>query len=353
MHVDAEPVRVAVVGYAPGGAVFHAPLVSVTPRLSLDVIVTSHSDRQAAARQRYPGVAVVDGMDELLARAGDLDLAVVTVPNAAHVAVATAALAAGLSVVIDKPVAPGAAEVEAVADMAGALGRLAVPYHNRRWDGDFRTLRRLVCDGAVGEVWRFESRFERWRPAVPDAPSWKHDPSQAAGGILFDLGPHLIDQAVVLFGLPASVYAEMPRRRGALDDDTFVALSYPGGLIVHLWMSSRAAQRGPRFRVLGSEGSYVKWGLDVQEDALRAGHLPTEPGWGEEPPGAWGRLGSDEGAEAVPTLPGAYQDFYRGVAASLLDGAAPPVTMTDAVIGARIIEAVIASAATGTAVTIG
>jgi predicted dehydrogenase len=328
----------AVVGYGLGGSAFHAPLIDVTPGLTLSAIVTSDPERQAAARRRYPEVRVAPTVDELLMSAHGLDLAVVTVPNAAHVPVAEAVLRAGVSTVIDKPLAPTSAEAESLGALAASNGLKVIPYHNRRWDGDFRTLRSLLESGRLGQPWRLESRFERWRPG-PESRSWKSDPSQAGGGILYDLGSHLIDQALVLFGQPVSVHAELAGRVGSLDDDVFLALEYPDDLFVHLWASSKAAQLGPRFRALGSAGGYVKYGLDVQEDALRAGRLPTEEGWGREPEEAWGRFGTVDGTEYLETVPGGYQEFYASVAAAFTRGAPQPVTLEDAVVGLRIIEA--------------
>jgi len=345
--------RVAVVGYGLGGSAFHAPLVSVTPGLSLDVIVTANPERQAAARARYPDVSVLATVEDLLARAGDLDLAVVTVPNAAHVEVALANLGAGLHVVVDKPVAPTAGEVLELAGYAEGVGRRLIPYHNRRWDGDFRTVRALIGQGALGEVWRVESRFERWAPSPGRPGTWKQDQTLPAGGVLYDLGVHLIDQALALFGSPASVYAEVAGRRGGVEDDAFVALGYESGPTVHLWASTGAAQLGPRFRVLGSERAYVKHGLDVQEAALRTGRTPAGEGWGEEEPSAWGRLGTVDGAEPFPTLPGAYPDFYAAVAACLLEGGEPPVAAADAALGIEIVEAAHRSAREGVVVAIG
>jgi scyllo-inositol 2-dehydrogenase (NADP+) len=196
-------------------------------------------------------------------------------------------------------------------------------------------------------VHRFESRFERWRPAPK--PGWRElaDPEEA-GGILYDLGSHLIDQALSLFGPARRVYAELERRRdgAAVDDDAFVALSHHSGVRSHLWMSAVAAQPGPRLRVLGSRGAYVKWGMDVQEEALRGGARPGA-GWGEEPEPRWGTLGADEDVRPVPTEPGDYPAFYRGVAAALREGAPPPVDPADAVAALEVIEAARRSAAEG------
>ena len=343
--------RVAVIGYGLGGSVFHAPLISVTDRLSLAAIVTSNPERQEAARIRYPEASILPSVSELLHQEHGLDLAVVTVPNAAHVEVTRQLLQSGVSVVVDKPVAPTSAEAEGLGALAEANGLHIVPYHNRRWDGDFRTLKALLEADRLGEVWRLESRFERWRPG-PESRSWKRDASQPGGGILYDLGPHLIDQALVLFGRPLRVYAELADRAQDLDDDAFVTLEYPDNLSVHLWASSKAAQLGPRFRALGSAGAYVKFGLDVQEGALRAGRVPTEPGWGTEPEEAWGQLGTVDGTEPVKTLPGAYQDFYNELGGVLLDHEPSPVSLSDAIAGLGVIEAARRSSETKQAVAL-
>jgi predicted dehydrogenase len=347
-----DPARVALIGYGLGGSVFHAPLIATTPGLSLDVIVTSDASRQASARERYPRTRVITDVGRLLTIAGDLDLAVVSVPNAAHFSVAEALLSAGLPAVVDKPVTPTSREARRLEDLAFDRGVSVIPYHNRRWDGDFLTAAELIGSGRLGEIWRFESRFERWRPGALSGAPWKHDLTLPGGGILFDLGSHLIDQAIYLFGVPRSVYAELRAHGRVPDNDAFVALSYGDRLVVHLWASSTAAQLGPRFRVLGAQGSYLKYGLDPQEDALRAGRLPTEPGWGEELAEAWGKAGSVGDFRPVPTRPGAYQMFYRGVAEHLISGAPPPVRSEDAIAGLEVIEAALASAASTSVVAL-
>ncbi len=347
-----QPVRVAVVGYGLGGSVFHAPLIDVTAGLALDAIVTSNPQRQAAARGRYPGVRVIPTVEQLLSHADEWDLVVVSVPNADHYAVAESAMRAGMSAVVDKPVTPTSAESERLGQVAREHGVSLIPYHNRRWDGDFLTVLELLGAERLGRIWRFESRFERWSPGRRDPLSWKQDPHLAGGGVLFDLGSHLVDQALRLFGPPSSVYAEVTRHSAPVDDDAFVALAYSSGIAVHLWASSTAARLGPRFRILGSQSAYVKFGLDPQEGALRAGRLPSEPGWGEEPAEAWGQIGTVHSAELVPTRPGAYQSFYAGVAAHLVENAAPPVEISDAITGLRVLEAAVASAASGAVIPI-
>jgi predicted dehydrogenase len=292
------------------------------------------------ARREHPDARVLGSADELWQLAGEHELAVVATPNRTHVPLASAALDAGLPVVVDKPLAPSAEEGRRLVAHAAERGLLLTVFQNRRWDGDFLTLRRLIEEGKLGEVWRYESRFERWRPQL-SAGAWRElgDPEEA-GGVLFDLGSHLVDQALVLFGPVTGVYAEVDRRRpGAqVDDDVFVALSHQSGVRSHLWASQTAAQPGPRMRVLGSSAAYVKWGLDVQEDALRGGGRPGGADWGREQPAQWGVLGAGEQTEPVETERGDYAAFYAGVAAALRDGAPPPVDAAEAVAVLELLE---------------
>jgi scyllo-inositol 2-dehydrogenase (NADP+) len=332
-----DPVRVALVGYGLAGQSFHAPFIASTRGMRLDAIVTRDPERRAQASREHPGARLLDGIDDVLAEADALDLVVVATPNRAHVPMARAALEAGLAVVVDKPLAPTAAEARALVALARERGRLLTVFQNRRWDGDFLTLRRLVADGMLGDVLRFESRFERWRPE-PRA-SWKEnaDPAEG-GGILLDLGTHLVDQAVTLLGPVSHVYAELERRRPGVvvEDDAFVALTHASGARTHVWLSAMAAQGGPRFRVLGTRAAWVKHGMDVQEAALKEGGRPRErEDWGREPQAQWGRLGTDEHTSATETMAGDYGRFYRGVVQALRDGAPPPVDPGDAV---RVLE---------------
>ncbi|MFG2134180.1 Gfo/Idh/MocA family oxidoreductase [Streptomyces sp. NPDC048751] len=351
--------RVGLVGYGLAGSVFHAPLIAATEGLVLDTVVTSNPERQQQARAEFPDVRTVAGPDELFERAGDLDLVVVASPNKTHVPLATTALEAGLPVVVDKPVAGTAAEARTLAALAEERGLLLSVFQNRRWDNDFLTLRRLLDAGELGDVWRFESRFERWRPQLKGGWRESGDPAEI-GGLLYDLGSHVVDQALALFGPVTQVYAESDiRRPGAqTDDDTFIALTHAGGVRSHLYVSATTAQLGPRFRVLGSRAGYVKYGLDPQEAALREGQRPgTTPDWGTEPEEMWGRVGAGEspltgGGRPEPTLPGDYPAYYAAVAKALLDGGPNPVTALEAAAALDVLKAARRSAQEKVAVTL-
>lgn len=329
-------IRVGLVGYGVAGAYFHAPLIQATPGLTLSAVVTRDPVRQAEVSGKYGAAAVTDVRD-LWERC---DLVVVASPNRTHVSTATAALSHGLPVVVDKPLARTAAEGRELVRLARERGLMLTVFHNRRWDGDFLTLRRLVAEGRLGEVHRFESRFERWRP-VPKG-GWRESggPDEIPG-LLYDLGSHLVDQAVQLLGPVREVYCESDVRRAGVtgDDDTFVALTHESGARSHLWAGSVAAQLGPRFRVLGSAAAFVKHGMDVQEERLRAGMTPGSPGFGDDEEDRWGFLGTPDDQRPVRTDPGAYLDFYQGVAAALHEGAAPPVDPESAIEVLAILEA--------------
>ncbi|HVE68932.1 MAG TPA: Gfo/Idh/MocA family oxidoreductase [Solirubrobacteraceae bacterium] len=245
---------------------------------------------------------------------------------------------------MDKPMAATSRDARRLADEAERRNLVLTVFHNRRWDGDFLTVRRLRDEGRLGDVARFESRFDRWRPEVA-AGRWRElaDPADA-GGLLFDLGSHLVDQAIELFGPPASVYAEVTARRpgAAVDDDVFVALEHPG-VRAHRWASVVAGEPGPRFRVLGLEAAYVKAGLDPQEAALREGARPGDADWGRD--ARDGRLVAGERCETVETERGAYESFYAGLVSSLREDVAPPVSPGDAVRVVEVLEAARRSAA--------
>ncbi|MFF2697715.1 Gfo/Idh/MocA family oxidoreductase [Streptomyces cyaneofuscatus] len=354
------PLRVALVGYGLAGSVFHAPLIAATEGLVLDTVVTSNEERRAEARAAYPDLRFAASPDELWERADELDLVVIASPNKTHVALTTAALKAGLPVVVDKPIAGTAAEARELAALAEERGLLLSVFQNRRWDNDFRTLAALIAEGELGEVQRFESRFERWRPQPKGGWRESGDPEEI-GGLLYDLGSHVVDQALVLFGPAVQVYAESDVRRpgAAADDDTFIAITHANGVRSHLYVSATTAQLGPRFRVLGSTAGYVKYGLDPQEAALREGKRPGTAGepWGEEVEEVWGRIGSGEspltgGGTPVRTLPGDYPAYYAAIAAAVRGAGENPVTALQAAAALEVLEAARRSAREGVSVTL-
>ncbi|MGM0818441.1 MAG: Gfo/Idh/MocA family protein [Actinomycetota bacterium] len=350
-----ETRAVALIGYGVAGEVFHAPLIAATPGLRLASVVTGDPARRARLAAAHPHAVALDDVDALWDRAEQHDLVVVASPTDRHVAHGLAAIERGLAVVIDKPVASDAEGARRLAAAAAEAGVVASAFHNRRYDGDFLTLQGLLADGALGEVWRYESRFERWRPA-PRPGAWREQqPAARGGGLLLDLGSHLVDQALVLFGPPSTVYAEVLVRRAGVhgDDDAFVALGWPAGLRAHLWMSAVAAQPGPRLRVLGSAAGYTTPDLDGQEDALRAGASPLDEGFGQTPPERWGRFGTEGQLGTVPTARGAYPRFYTAVVAALAGAGPVPVPLADAVAALEVLDAARRSAGTGQVVGLG
>jgi predicted dehydrogenase len=332
-------IRVALIGYGLGGRSFHAPVIAATPGMRLAAIVTGNPERQQLATTEHAQARVVDTADELFQDRAGIDLVVISTPNRTHVPLALQAIDAGLAVVVDKPLAPSSAEARRVAEEAQRRRVFISVYQNRRWDGDFLTVRRLINTEALGNVHRFESRLERWRPAP--RVGWRElGAPEEAGGLLFDLGSHLIDQALLLFGPVTDVYAEIDKRRPGVvvDDDVFVALTHASGVRSHLWTSVVSAQHGPRLRVLGDRAAYTKVTADVQEDALRRGERPDSPDWGIEPPEHFGVLGVGDDVRRVPTERGNYREFYFGVVRSLREGAPPPVNVSDAIATLEIIE---------------
>ncbi len=332
--------NVALLGYGLAGSVFHAPFISTTPGLRLSMVVTGNDDRREQALREHPGAAVVGTAVEVWERSSELDLAVVATPNSTHVPLGLAALDAGLAVVVDKPLARNAAEGRTLVDAAAERGLLLTVFQNRRWDGDFLTLRRLLETNELGRVHRFESRFERWRPDPGDG--WRERAgADEGGGLLLDLGSHLVDQALQLFGPATEIYAEVDtRREGAVvDDDDFIALEHESGVRSHLWMSALAADRGPRFRVLGDRAAFTKDGIDIQEEQLRAGLSSGGLTWGQEPQELWGHLTVDGVRRPIPTQPGSYGAFYAGVAQSLRDDRPPPVDPLEAVAALAVLDA--------------
>jgi predicted dehydrogenase len=330
-------IRVGLVGFGMGGRVFHAPLVSSVEGLELAAVVERSSDKAA---QRYPGITTYRSLDAML-EDSSLDLCVVTTTSGTHFEIGRRILEKGKSVVVDKPTAVTSSEVAQLIELAATRGAHIFPFHNRRWDSDFRTVQRLLHEDALGRLVYFESVFDRWQP-VHTGPAWKEDRAQGAG-LLLNLCPHLADQVLVLFGKPEAVSADVKRERdGEGVDDAFTLwLHYPR-LTVTLASNSLAALGRPRFHLRGTKGNYWKWGLDLQEMALNKITRIEDQAWGQEPSANWGTLSKDvDGAmvtNLVEPIPGDYRLYYAAVRDALLGKGPPPVIGLDAWRVARLLE---------------
>lgn len=315
--------RVGLIGFGYAGRTFHAPLVAATPGLQLAAVASSDADKVHAV---FPAVEVT-GAEALIAR-GDIDVVVIATPNETHAPLALAALQAGRHVVVDKPFALSADEARTLVDAAASTQRVLSVFHNRRWDDDFLTLARVLREGRLGRVVEVVSHFDRFRPQV--RARWRESAVPGAG-LWMDLGPHLVDQALVLFGAPDAIRLDQATLRdGAVVDDWFDAqLRWERGALAGLRMrlhaSTLAAAPGPRFAVHGTRGSFVVHGLDEQEDQLKTGMVPGSAGWGRSTRQAV--LHEEAGGvlrqTALALEPGDYRAYYSGMVAALQGGDAP------------------------------
>lgn len=335
-------VNVGLVGYGLAGSVFHAPLIQAADRLNLAAVSTSRDVEAGAAR-------IVPSAEALIGDPG-LDLIVVASPHSSHFALARAALLAGKHVVVDKPFALCVSEADELIAVASERKLMIAPFHNRRWDGDYLTVKRFVESGRLGTLARFEAHWDRFRPEFREG--WK-DSAEAGAGLLNDLGPHLIDQALQIFGWPDRLAGDVAvqRQGGTVDDHFELALHY-GAMRVILGSTVLGAAPRPRFALHGTRGSLVKFGLDPQEDRLKAGRRPTDAGFGDDDPALFATFTDAEGrTERIATESGCYLSFYAQVAACILDGAAVPVDPVDARDGLHIIELSRQSADEGRSIT--
>jgi predicted dehydrogenase len=343
-------IGVGVIGFGLGGRVFHAPFVSAVRGLRLAAILQRKGDEAARA---WPATKIVRSLDELLAD-NSIELVVVSTPNQTHFALARQALEAGKHVVIDKPFAATSEEALELGRLAKSKGLLVVPFHNRRWDGDFLTVKKMLAERAVGRLVTFESHFDRFRP-IPRENTWK-EAGNPANGMLFDLGPHLVDQALALFGTPTAITASVraDRDETAIEDAFDITLHYPAangkGLLAHCRTSYLACDNAPRFLLHGTHGSFRKHGLDPQEPALVGGAKVPSQGsqevWLQEDKSAWGTLTvapnpADPATlitRQVKTEPGDYRGFYANVRDAILGTASLAVTPEDGFRVIRLLE---------------
>lgn len=338
------PIRTALVGFGIAGKVFHAPLISHNAHYLLEVIVSRDEQRVASARELYPQTHIVPDWPSLLQLIDKgeiaLDLIVLATPPAMHHEQALQASARGIHLVVDKPFAPDACAAEEMLTAASESNTLLTVFHNRRWDGDFLTLTRLVNEEAFGIVRSFESRFEWWRPE--GFGNWRDRVTlEEGGGLLLDLGSHLIDQAVQLFGPVRHATAELTRHSGNQsdsDEDCFVSLLHESGVRSRLWMNGQAALNAPRFHLLGSKGAFTHWGLDNQEPQLAVGMSPTDDRYGITLPEGSGVSGIAGESHSVPIERGNYPAFYQLLADALLHGGQPPVDAIQALEVLKVID---------------
>ena len=328
--------NVGLIGFGFSGRVFHAPVIRAVDGLRLTTIVQRHGTPDP----RYSDVEVVRSVEELLTRT--IDLVVIATPNTSHHPIAQQCLLAGRHVVIDKPFTTTLREAEELVRLGAVRRRVLSAYQNRRYVGDFVTLRNLLSEGVLGRVTLFESHFDRFRPELRPG-AWREQ-AQPGSGIWFDLGPHLLDQALALFGTPQAVSADIRvEREGAAADDAFdVTLHYPG-MRALLRASMLALSPGPTFAVHGTKGSFVKYGLDPQEAALKSGRTPDESHWDSEPPEMYGRLTTPEGTRTVPTIPSSFTHYYENIRDAILGKTQPAVTPEQVLNVMRGLELAVAS----------
>ena len=332
-------IDVGLVGFGLAGRAFHAPVIRTVPGLRLAAILQR---RGSEAAETYPDVRIVRSLEELLA-IPNLRLVVIATPNETHYPFARQCLAAGRDVVVDKPFATSLQDAIALVDCAQQSGRFLTVYQNRRYDGDYQAIQQLVRDGTLGRVVQFETNYDRFRPQLrPHA--WREQ-SVPGAGILFDIGPHLIDHAMLLFGRPEAVTADVRiEREGGLVDDAFdIVLRYPNNLRAVLRSSILAAAPRPRFVLLGTQGAFVKQTFDPQENNLRRGFIPKDAPWGAEPEENWGVLSVPDASGGVtqrriPSHTGDYRDYYANVRDVLLGQATPAVTLEQALDVMQVVE---------------
>lgn len=343
------PLRVLIVGYGFAGAWIHDPLIRSVPELQVSAVVTSSQERRELARSRDRDIEVFESAERALVDA-EADVAVIATPNRHHVELAVASLERGMAVVVDKPLANNAEDARLLATKADRLGGSLSVFHNRRWDGDYLTVTRLAAEGMLGPIHRLISRFDRWVPEPGGG--WRDESPAVGGGLLLDIGSHLVDQALGLLGPVESVYAElatlMSGRRS--EDDVFIALRHESGSVSHLYASGAEGMPSVRFHVSGPAGAYVKSGKDVQEERLLSGFVPVPGETGVEPEERWGRIHRGDVSEPVPTIPGDWSIFYRRLVEHLRGEAPVPVSAHEATGVIAVLDAARKSATEGAVV---
>jgi predicted dehydrogenase len=334
---DQKVIKTAIIGFGLSGRVFHAPFLHTHPGFKLATVVERQGN---TSRELYPGIEVVRDYKDLL-KDNELELVVIATPNILHFDLACEFLNAGKHIVIEKPFTPSSSEADELIRISSETGKKIFVFQNRRWDGDFRTIQQVVYQGYLGEILEFEAHFDRFAPG-PRRSAWR-DEALPGGGVLYDLGAHLIDQALVLFGLPHSVFADIRwQRPGSKVDDYFEVNLLYNSLKVTLKASVFVKEKGPRYILHGTKGSFIKYGIDPQEEMLKEGMMPDSADWGKEDPDYWGILNADLHGQqfygTIETEPGNYMGFYNNIHEVICKGSEQAVPPEEARNVIRIIE---------------
>ncbi len=336
-----KPIKTALIGYGMSGRIFHAPFIHMLPEFELSVISTSNPDAVQLINKRYPITKVVPDAAQIL-NDKDIDLVFVLTPNQTHYELAKAALLAGKNVVVDKPFTVTTQEAEELIELAKKQHKLLTVYQNRRWTADFKTVKKIIAGGKLGRIVEYSACFDRYVPFIRPK-KWKEE-NVPASGILYDLGAHLIDQVLHLFGMPEEVSCKIQyqRENTKIDDYFLMTLQYPG-LVVNLHSGFLVRMPGPNFAIHGTNGSFVKYGLDVQEGELDKGITPNSLNFGKEPQNQWGTLICDiDGLPMTATVEsesGSYVDFFTNLQKALSGEEELAVKPEEARDVIRIIEA--------------
>lgn len=305
-------INTAFVGYGAGGSIYNGPIVRSVPNFLVRKILTSSPGNVKTAKNDFPAAEIVSGFSEI-SQDPEINLVIIVLPNHLHYSFAKKALEAGKNVVVEKPFTPTTREADELIELAGQKNLVLSINHNRRWDSDFLTVQKILREKKLGKIVEYESHFDRFRTEIKD--SWKEKEENLGNGILYDLGSHLIDQALVLFGKPQEIFADIRiQREGAKVPDNFELLLFYPNLKVTLKAGTLVKEKGPTFAIFGTSGSYLKYGMDVQEEALKKGILPKDdPNWGREPRENWGKQNTLQGEKFVESEPGDYRQVYRNV----------------------------------------
>lgn len=327
-------IKVGLIGYGFGGAVFHAPMITAVEGLELTVIYTSNEEK---VRITYPDVLVTTNLTDIW-NDTEIELVVISTPNTTHYDLAKRALEAGKHVVIDKPFVIEVSEGEKLIQLAIEKGKQLSVYQSRRWDSDFQTVRRLITEDKLGEIYLFEAHYDRFRPEVKDR--WK-ERNEPGSGTLYDLGSHMIDQALQLFGNPLTVTADcLAQRHGSAVNDYFHLILGYGSCRVILHSGSLVRGRGPRYQIHGSKASFIKFGEDPQERTLLEGLRPGMPGWGQEDEFEYGEIITSDGSAnlKIPSEVGAYEQFYERMYQAITSDAPVPANAEHSLDVIRVIQ---------------